>query len=129
MTSQERKAFLGFQQGELDAVEMYKNFATLTDDEELRSLFLDAAKDEGRHAAILSKYPHRKLRPKDTLAKVTGAVFNFVPKKLLFKGIAYGEKKGGDGYLPYVKDYPELQEIINDEYKHQAIFNSVAEKY
>ena len=38
MTSKQRQDFLSYQQGELDAVLMYKSFAELTDNEELKAV-------------------------------------------------------------------------------------------
>lgn len=128
MTSKQRKDFLSYQQGELDAVLMYKGLADLTDDTELKEAFLEAAKDEGKHASILSGFTKRKLRPNPKLAKITAKAYKILPKKFVFLGISYGEYQGGKGYTPYA-DIPEISEIIADEYKHGDMFKKISKKF
>ncbi|MBR2133906.1 MAG: hypothetical protein IJ851_04275 [Eubacterium sp.] len=127
MTSQQRKDFLSYQQGELDAVLMYKNFAEMTDDPILKEAFLEAAKDEGKHANILSQFTRRKLRPDPTLANITKKAFKILPKRLILLGISFGEYQGGKGYAPYA-DIPEIKGIIDDEYRHGDTFKALSKK-
>lgn len=129
MNSQDKKAFLGFQQGELNAVAMYRRFAEITKNPEWKKLYLEAAKDEGRHAAILGRYTGEALKPNEAQAKLLGAFYKIMPKKLVHLGISKGEYYGGNGYKPYVKDeYPEMQGMMKDEYRHGDIFKSLAKK-
>ena len=128
MTQTEKTAFRRFQQGELDAVLMYRKLAELTDDGELKEAFLEAAKDEGRHAVICRKYTEEELKPSDKLAKLIEKAYALVPRALLLRGIAIGEYKGGDGYRPYIADFPELEQIMFDEYKHGDKMKSLAKK-
>ena len=129
MDSQDRKAFIGFQQGELNAVLMYREFARITKNPEWRELYLEAAKDEGRHAAIMSKYTGETLKPKETQAKLLGFFYRIMPKRLVHFGVAKGEYFGGDGYRPYVRDeYPEIKGMMEDEYKHGDIFKALSKK-
>ena len=126
MDSNDRKAFLSFQQGELNAVLMYRKFAEITKKPEWKELYLEAAKDEGRHAAIMSKYTGETLQPKAAQANVLGVLYRIMPKKLVHFGIAKGEYIGGDGYRSYVRDeYPEIKGMMEDEYKHGDIFKSL----
>ncbi|MBQ7203819.1 MAG: hypothetical protein IJS03_07380 [Eubacterium sp.] len=126
MDSNDKKAFLGFQQGELNAVLMYKKFAKITKNEKYRAAYLEAAKDEGRHAAIVSKYTGETLQPKALQANVLGVLYRILPKKLVHLGVSKGEYFGGDGYRPYVGDkYPEFEGMMNDEYKHGEIFKNI----
>lgn len=122
--SDNTKAFLSAQQGELNAVLMYKEFAKITKDEKLKELFLHAAADEGRHAALLSKYTNQTLKPSKAFAKVLGIVYSALPKKLIMQVIAKGEYGGGNGYKPYVNDYPEFEQMMNDEYRHGDTFKN-----
>lgn len=128
MDEKEMKAFLGFQQGELDAVEMYKKLAQLTDSEKLRAAFLDAAKDEGKHAAILYKYTQTQLSPSSKLADTIEKAYKLLPGKLLLRGIALGEQFGGNGYKPYAENNPEFAEMMSDEYKHRDIMRNLAKE-
>lgn len=116
------KVFIGAQQAEINAVAMYREFAKATKDEELKKVFFEAAADEGKHASILSKHTKQKLQPRKSQAKILGIVFKLMPKKMIFKLIAKGEYAGGDSYKPYVKDYYEFEEMMNDEYRHGDIF-------
>lgn len=126
MDSQDRKAFLGFQQGELNAVLMYKKFAEITKNPKYREAYLEAAKDEGRHAAIMSKYTGETLQPKALQANVLGVLYRILPKKLVHLGISKGEYFGGNGYRPYVRDeYPEIKGMMEDEYKHGDIMKNL----
>ena len=127
MDINDKKAFIGFQQGELNAVAMYRRFAEATKNPEWKKLYLEAAKDEGRHAAILSKYTEEQLQPNETQAKLLGFFYRIMPKKLVHFGVSKGEYAGGNGYKPYVGEkYPEIEGMMNDEYKHGDIFKGLS---
>ena len=128
MTESEKIAFHSFQQGELDAVLMYRKLAELTDDAGLKQAFLDAAADEGRHAVICQKYTGKTLKPSEKLAKLVSKAYRLVPKAILLRGVAIGEYKGGDAYRPYIADYPELEKIMFDEYRHGDVMKGFAKK-
>ncbi|MBR4240791.1 MAG: rubrerythrin [Eubacterium sp.] len=126
MDINDKKAFLGFQQGELNAVMMYKKFAQITKNPEYKAAYLEAAKDEGRHAAIMGKYTGETLQPKALQANVLGVLYRILPKKIVHFGVSKGEYMGGNGYRPYVGDkYPEIEGVMNDEYRHGNIFKSL----
>lgn len=128
MTEAEKIAFRSFQQGELDAVLMYRKLAELTEDAQLKEAFLDAAKDEGRHAVICAKYSGEELKPSDKLANLVSRVYKLMPKAILLRGVAIGEYRGGDAYRPYIADYPELEKIMFDEYRHGDVMKNLAKK-
>ena len=126
MNEKDRKAFIGFQQGELNAVLMYRKFAEITKNEKWKEHYLEAAKDEGRHAAIMSKYTGETLKPNALQANVLGILYRILPKKLVHLGISKGEYFGGNGYRPYVKDeYPEIKQMMEDEYRHGDIMKNL----
>lgn len=127
MNPQDKRAFLGFQQGELNAVLMYRKFAEITKNPEWKKLYIEAAKDEGRHAAILSNYTGENLQPKEAQAKLLGFFYRIMPKKIVHFGVSKGEYAGGNGYKPYIGDeYPEMEGMMKDEYKHGDIFKELA---
>ena len=129
MNSQDKKAFLAFQQGELNAVLMYREFAKATKNPEWKKLYLEAAKDEGRHAAILSTYTGETLQPKEFQAKLLGFFYRIMPKRIVHFGVSKGEYAGGNGYIPYIgENYPEMEGMMKDEYKHGDIFKALAKK-
>lgn len=127
MDKDNMKLLTGAQQAELNAVLMYKKFAGLTKDEELKKIFLEAAADEGKHAAILKKYTDKTLKAQKFQADFLGVLFRIMPKKIMFVLISKGEYSGGDSYKPHVSQYPEFEEMMNDEYRHGDTFKKLAE--
>lgn len=125
MAQDNMKVLLSAQQGEVNAVLMYREFASITKDDKLKKLFLEASADEGRHASILSKYTGQKLQPKKSQAKLLGIAYRILPKKIIFFAMYKGEYAGGDGYKPYINDYPEFEGMMNDEYRHGDTFASL----
>lgn len=126
LTQESAKVFLSAQKGEINAAVMYKEFASITKDEKLKTTFLAAAADEGRHANILKSYTNQTVKPSKIQPKVLGCLYRIFPKKLMFSIIAKGETSGGNSYKPYIKDYPEFEQMMNDEYHHAEIFNKLS---
>ena len=121
-------AFVIFQQGELDAVYMYRKLAEIAKTPVEKEAFLEAAKDEGKHAAILSKYTGKDLKPDETLGNTVQKLYKFMPRRISLFGVAQGEYMGGKGYRPYTADYPELEKIMFDEYRHGDKMKSLSKK-
>lgn len=126
MDNNTKNAFLKAQKGEINAVLMYREFAKATKDEALKKIFLEAAADEGRHASLLGKYTNEVVKPSKAQAKLLGCLFRILPNKMMFPVISKGEIAGGNGYKPFVKDYPEFEKMMNDEYHHAEIFKNLA---
>lgn len=118
--------FLSAQKGEINAALMYRQFASITKDPELKEIFRTAAADEGRHAKILSKYTNATVTPSQAQAKVLGFLYRILPKKTMFAIISKGEVAGGDGYKPYIEQYPEFEQMMVDEYHHAETFGNLA---
>lgn len=113
------------QQGEVNAALMYREFARLTNDAELNKIFLDSSADEGKHAALLSKYTNQKLKPNTNQAKLLGIMYKLLPKKVIFYAMYKGEYSGGNGYKAILNEYPEFEDMMNDEYRHGNIFKNM----
>ncbi len=125
MDNKDLKAFISAQQGELNAVLMYQEFAKITKKEELKAAYTAAAKDEARHAAILSKYTQTTLKPGKAQAKLLGFAYRILPKKIVHWGISLGEYSGGNNYKKYIGDtYPEMEGMMKDEYRHGDTFKA-----
>ncbi len=118
MTDQQIKALLGAQQGELDAVLMYQKIAARIKDEEIKAILLDAAKDEGRHASVFHKLTGKVLKPKSAQANLVVFLMSIIGKKRTFKIISSFEYKAKTSYEPFIKDFPEIESVANDEVKH-----------
>ena len=61
ITRKQMKALLKAQQGELDAVIMYKKLAEQISDPKIGARLMEIAKDEGRHAAVFERLTHKRL--------------------------------------------------------------------
>ena len=112
------KALLGAQQGELDAVLMYQSIAKKIKNEEIKALLLDSAKDEGRHASVFHKLTKVDLKPKRTLAIVVPRLMSILGKKIVFKIIAKSEYGVKDSYEKLIPEFPEIADVLKDEFKH-----------
>jgi len=64
ITNEEMKFLLKSQQGELDAVLMYKALANKVKREKEAEAFRQLAADEGRHAAVLKQITKTVLKPR-----------------------------------------------------------------
>lgn len=128
MAELKEKFVAAAKQAELNAVLMYRELAKYAKDNKVKEMFLEAAKDEGRHASILSKYTDAKLTAKDTQGKVLAAAYRILPGKLIYIDISKGEYAGGDSYKPYAKENSDFEEMMNDEYRHGDIFKKLAEE-
>lgn len=118
MTDKNLKMFRSSQIAEINAVSLYRTFAEKAKDEELKKIFLDAAADEGRHAALLSQYTHKRIKPLKIVPAIAALLYTVTPKKVLIPLIAKTEMSGGDSYKPLINDYPEFEKMMNDEYRH-----------
>lgn len=128
MAANDKKMFRASQVAEINAVALYRTFAKMSKDEELKKIFLDAAADEGRHAAILSEYTHQKIKPMKIVPAVAAVFYKLTPKKVLIPLIAKVEISGGDSYKPLIKDYPSFEKMMNDEYRHGKLMGDYINK-
>ncbi|MBQ8830775.1 MAG: hypothetical protein IJ017_04190 [Oscillospiraceae bacterium] len=122
------KLFTDFQQAELDGVLTYQKLAELTDDEQLKAAFKEAAADEGRHAAVLKSYTNANLTPNSAGAEQLAAAAAMFDMSTLLDGMSKGEYAGYDVYAPLIKDYPLLESVMNDERKHGEMLAAEAER-
>ena len=128
MNEQKIKQLIQFQQGELDAVVLYQQLAKVMKDSESTSLFLQIAADEGGHAAIIRKITQAKLTPSHSKARLVVFLYRLVGLKRLLKILSNGERKASVTYQPFIKEYPTLQQIANEELKHADLLALLANK-
>ena len=118
MTKKERKALLTFQQGELNAVVMYKRLAELVKSDELKAELQTLAAEEGKHASILKSLSDTVLKPKNTMKNPVVLGYRFLGRKAMFKIIAKFEKASYGMYKKYFDVFPETVAIAEDEVRH-----------
>lgn len=114
-----------FQQGELDAVIMYKSLADKMNHDEDRKMLLSIAADEGKHARILKNITNTDLKAEAGLKKAVLFFYRIVGKKLLFKIISQSETNAYKSYEPYFNKFPQIKEIADDELRHGKLLSKI----
>lgn len=127
MTEDQRKELLRSQQGELDAVLMYQRLAKVVKTEKERDTFLQLAKEEGRHASVFHAYTKEVLKPKKTMARIMPLLYHLLGRKRLYRMIAKGEYDAAVGYEHLIADFPEVENVRNDEKRHGDIVSALLE--
>jgi rubrerythrin len=97
---------------------MYKALADKVKDAKLKGIFLQLAKDEGKHAAIIRKITGEVLMPKKSKASVITFIYQILGLKVILKLISNGEFEAAKSYISIVELFPEVEEIRQDEIKH-----------
>jgi len=111
------------QQGELDAVIVYRRLAKVVKNAKDKELFLRIAADEGKHASILKKYTGETLKASNFKALVVITLYKVLGLKFILKLLVKGELKASEGYSILVEEFPTIEEIIRDEALHATLMN------
>lgn len=106
------------QQGEIDAVYMYRKLADIVKDEKDKKVFLRLADDELRHADFFASYTNKNLKPIPTKAIIVKIIYIIFGKKRLYPIIAKGEYQAADKYKILVDIFPNIRVIMEDEIHH-----------
>ncbi len=109
---------LKLQQGELDAVLVYRKLAELASSEEEKNVLLSIAADEGRHASIIREYSKEILKPCSKSSEEIEAAYKSLGKEKVFEMLINAEINGGPVYEKLGEEFPRLKEIAKDEIKH-----------
>ena len=125
MTPKQYKELLRSQQGETNAVLMYKRLAQVVKTERERETFLQLAREEGRHASVFHAYTKQSLRPQKTMAVVLPLLYRLLGKKRLYRMIAKGEYDAAVGYEHLIADFPEVESVRNDEKRHGDLVSAL----
>lgn len=118
MTENDMNTLLKSQQGELDAVLMYKALAKTVRKENDRAVFLQLAAEEGHHASVFKNLSGKALTPKKTLAVLLPVLYRIMGRKRLYPIIAKFEYNAANTYQPVAEKYPEVESVKNDEKRH-----------
>ncbi len=125
MTPKQYKELLRSQQGETNAVLMYKRLAQVVKTERERETFLQLAREEGRHASVFHAYTKQTLKPQKTMAVVLPLLYRLLGKRWLYRLIAKGEYDAAVGYEHLIADFPEVESVKNDEKRHGDIVSAL----
>ena len=118
ITEQEMKTLIKAQQGEMDAVLMYRALAKTVKDPEDAKTFLQLAAEEGHHAAVFRKLTGRSLKPGKAKAIFLPRLYKVLGRNRLYPIIANGEYAAVKKYEPVVERFPEVESVKNDEQRH-----------
>lgn len=118
ITKEDMKVLLKSQQGEMDALLMYRELAKVVKDEKDKEVFLQLASEEGHHAQVFKKYTNKVLKPKSTKAIFVPLMYRIIGKKKLYPTIAKGEYDAEKKYESVVKKFSEVRSVQADERRH-----------
>lgn len=122
------EVLLKLQQGELDAVLVYRKLAELSSSEEEKNVLLSIATDEGRHASIIREYSKEILKPCNKSSEEIEAAYKNLGKDKVFEMLINAEINGGPVYEKLGEEFPRLKEIAKDEIKHGNLLKGLIEK-
>ena len=125
MTDVQKKELIKSQQGELDAVLMYKAPAKAVKSPYDAETFNRLAAEEGGHAVIFKEYTGETLRPKKTLATLLPVLYGIIGKNRLYPIIAKFEYDAAKNYEHLISDFPKVESVKNDETRHGDTVNSL----
>lgn len=128
MTQQQKKELLRSQQGELDAVLMYQRLAKIVKTEEERAVFMQLAKEEGRHASVFHRYTKEALKPGRAKSYLIAVLYYVLGRNRLYKLIAKGEYDAAVAYEHLISEFPEVQSVKDDEKRHGDIVSALIQK-
>lgn len=125
MNQKQFKELLRSQQGETNAVLMYKRLAQVVKTERERETFLQLAREEGRHASVFHAYTRQVLKPQKTMSVVLPLLYRLLGKRWLYRTIAKGEYDAAVGYEHLIADFPEVESVKNDEKRHGDLVSAL----
>ena len=125
MTPKQYKELLRSQQGETNAVLMYKRLAQVVKTERESEAFLQLAREEGRHASVFHAYTKQTLKPQKTMSVIMPLLYRLLGKKRLYRMIAKGEYDAAVGYEHLIADFPEVESVRNDEKRHGDLVSAL----
>ena len=118
LTKKQLEECLTAQQGELDAVYLYEKLAGKVKDEADKRAFTRLAGDEARHADVFRKYTNQDLKPKIAKGVLVPLMYQVLGKKKAYPIIAKAEYAAADKYRHLLSDFPEVEDVMNDEVHH-----------
>ena len=118
LTVEQMKGLQKAQRGELDAVWMYRRLAGKVADAEDREAFLRLADDEQRHADVFLNRTGKSVRANPAKAIFIPLMYKIIGKEKLYPIIADAEYKAASKYEHIISDFPEVQDVLDDEIKH-----------
>jgi len=118
ITVEQRQAINKGQQGELNAVVMYRMLARRMKSERDVEAMTRLANDELRHAKVFRALSGDKLKPSRLQGDFVCLLYRLLGRRRLFTILANGEYSAYDKYVDLVEQFPEVGAVQQDEKKH-----------
>lgn len=125
LTNEQLASLRKLQQGELDAVLLYRRLAEMAKSESDKTTLKKIAADEGRHAAIARKYTGLTLTPRTRLATIGAAIARVIGLRATLRLMAKAENAAGGTLAPMLEFCPEISEVIADEKEHGRLLGEL----
>ncbi len=125
LTEKEMRFLIRSQQGEMDAVLMYRALAEKVGNARDAEAFRLLAADEGRHAAVLKGITNQVLKPRRRMAVIMPWLYRILGRKCLYTLIAKGEYAAIAKYEPFVGRFPQMESVKNDEKRHGDVVSGL----
>lgn len=123
-----RTKLIKAQQGELDAVILYRKLGELVKDKECSKKLFKIAADEGRHAAILRRYTGEVLKAREGKSILISSVYKVFGLNFTLKVLSIGEYRASKDYSLFVEDFPNVKDIVEDEALHAEIMKNMVSR-
>lgn len=118
ITEEQMKILRTAQQGEVDAVYMYERLVERVKKIPDKKAFQRLARDEARHAEVFRKYTKEDLKPNPAKGILIPLMYVLIGRKRLYPMIAKGEYDAAEKYRKIIRDFPEVEAVMNDETHH-----------
>ena len=128
MQDEVREELLKAQQSEMETVTIYKYLANKTKNQDVKSVLLKIAVDEGKHAGILRRFTTQTLKRREKPSwrfRLLASVFSL---KMILRMLLTSEQKNAESYAPAGKKNAQMREIANDERRHCKMLEQLIEQ-
>lgn len=125
ISKEQKEQLIKAQQGELNAVLVYRRLAEAMKDLKIKKVLLRIAADEGKHAGILRQYTGATLKARKSTALVVMMIYRVLGLKFTLNTLEKGELKAVKGYALLVEDFPKINKIMTDEAIHAELIKSM----
>ena len=113
------KLMKDFQQDELNSAAIYAHFAHCDKDKKNCKILQQIANDEAHHASVWKKYTGKNMRPNMFKVWWYRILTYLLGYTFVIKLLELHEYEGIKGLEELKKEVPEVEDIINDEKKHE----------
>lgn len=113
------KLMKAFQQDELNSAAIYAHFAHCDKDKKNCQILQQIANDEAHHATVWKKYTGKHMRPNMLKVWWFRILTYLLGYTFVIKLLELHEYEGIKGLEELKKEVPEVEDIINDEKKHE----------